>query len=28
MDDGTILRADVFLSEKDGKYPVIIALGP
>jgi hypothetical protein len=28
MDDGTVLRADVFLPEKDGKYPVIIALGP
>ncbi len=28
MDDGTILRADVFLPEEDGKYPVIITLGP
>ena len=28
MDDGKILRADVFLPEKDGKYPVIITLGP
>jgi uncharacterized protein len=28
MDDGTILRADVFLPEKDGEYPVLIALGP
>jgi hypothetical protein len=28
MDDSIILRADVFLPEKEGKYPVIIALGP
>ena len=28
MDDGIILRADVFLPERDGEYPVIIALGP
>ena len=28
MDDGIILRADVFLPEKEGKYPVIITLGP
>jgi putative CocE/NonD family hydrolase len=28
MDDGTVLRADVFLPEKEGKYPVIITLGP
>jgi len=28
MYDGTVLRADVFLPEKDGKYPVIITLGP
>ena len=27
-DDGTVLRADVFLPEKQGKYPVIITLGP
>ena len=28
MDDGIVLRADVFLPEKEGKYPVVIALGP
>ena len=28
MDDGITLRADVFLPEKEGEYPVIIALGP
>lgn len=28
MDDGTVLRADVFLPEKEGKHPVIITLGP
>jgi uncharacterized protein len=28
MDDGIVLRADVFLPEEDGKYPVVIALGP
>ena len=28
MDDGTNLRADVFLPEEDGKYPAIITLGP
>ena len=28
MDDEVILRADVFLPEQEGKYPVIITLGP
>ena len=28
MDDGVVLRADVFLPEKDGRYPAIIASGP
>src|ERR1700722_7517440 len=28
MDDGTVLLADVFLPEKEAKYPVIITLGP
>ena len=28
MDDSIVLRADVFLPEQEGKYPVIIALGP
>src|SRR5579863_9616836 len=28
MDDGVTLRADVFLPEAEGKYPVIITLGP
>jgi predicted acyl esterase len=28
MDDGVVLRADVFLPEKEGKYPAVIALGP
>jgi len=28
MNDGTVLRADVFLPEKEGEYPVIITLGP
>ncbi|MFM0741363.1 CocE/NonD family hydrolase [Paraburkholderia xenovorans] len=28
MDDGIILRADVFLPEKEGKYPVIMTFGP
>jgi uncharacterized protein len=28
MDDGVILRADVFLPEREGEYPVIITLGP
>ncbi len=28
MDDGVVLRADIFLPEADGKYPVIIASGP
>jgi len=27
MEDGTVLRADVFLPEKEGTYPVIITLG-
>jgi len=28
MDDGLILRADVFRPEKPGKYPVILSYGP
>jgi hypothetical protein len=28
MDGGTVLRADVFLPEKEGTYQVIITLGP
>ncbi len=28
MNDGVILRADIFLPEKDGRYPAIIASGP
>jgi predicted acyl esterase len=28
MADGTVLRADVFLPEAEGQYPVIITLGP
>ena len=28
MDDGLALRADVFLPEADGRYPVIITAGP
>ena len=28
MDDGIILRADVFRPEKPGKYPVILSYGP
>lgn len=28
MDDGIVLRADVFAPEEDGKYPVIITYGP
>jgi predicted acyl esterase len=28
MDDGVVLRADVFRPAKDGKYPVIITYGP
>ena len=28
MDDGLVLRADVFLPVKDGKYPVILTYGP
>jgi uncharacterized protein len=28
MDDSTALRADVFLPDKQGKYPVIVTLGP
>src|SRR5512140_3226503 len=28
MDDGIILRADVFSPVEDGKYPVILSYGP
>jgi hypothetical protein len=28
MDDGLVLRADIFLPEKDGSYPAIITYGP
>src|SRR4051812_38377821 len=28
MDDGVVLRADVFRPDDDGKYPVIISYGP
>jgi predicted acyl esterase len=28
MDDGLVLRADVFRPAKDGKYPVILSYGP
>src|SRR5689334_7775206 len=28
MDDGVVLRADVFRPVKDGKYPVILSYGP
>ncbi|MCX5544139.1 CocE/NonD family hydrolase [Paraburkholderia sp. CNPSo 3076] len=28
MDDGTVLRADVFLPQEDGHYPAIITYGP
>ena len=28
MDDGLTLRADVFLPEDDGRYPVILSYGP
>jgi predicted acyl esterase len=28
MDDGVVLRADVFRPEKDGKYPAIVSYGP
>ncbi len=28
MDDGLVLRADVFLPERDGRYPVIMTMGP
>ena len=28
MDDGLVLRADVFRPVKDGKYPVILSYGP
>ena len=28
MDDGVVLRADVFLPENEGKYPVILSHGP
>src|SRR5438128_9414194 len=28
MDDGVVLRADVFLPEGTGRYPVILSYGP
>src|SRR5258705_550693 len=28
MDDGVVLRADVFLPEEEGRYPVILTYGP
>ena len=28
MDDGTVLRADVFRPSRDGRYPVILSYGP
>jgi putative CocE/NonD family hydrolase len=28
MDDGVVLRADIFKPEREGKYPVIISYGP
>jgi predicted acyl esterase len=28
MDDGVVLRADVFRPEKEGRYPVILSYGP
>ena len=28
MDDGLVLRADVFRPVKDGQYPVILSYGP
>src|SRR5581483_8609303 len=28
MDDGVVLRADVFRPVKEGKYPVILSYGP
>ena len=28
MDDGLVLRADVFRPAKEGKYPVILSHGP
>ena len=28
MDDGVVLRADLFLPEKEGRYPAIVASGP
>ena len=28
MDDGLVLRADVFRPVKDGKFPVILSYGP
>lgn len=28
MDDGLVLRADIFRPEKDGRYPVILSYGP
>src|SRR6185503_8259061 len=28
MDDGLVLRADIFRPVKDGKYPVILTYGP
>ena len=28
MDDGVVLRADVFRPAADGRYPVLVAAGP
>ena len=28
MDDGVVMRADVYRPIKDGKYPVIMSYGP
>ncbi len=28
MDDGVVLRCDLFLPEKEGRYPAIVTLGP
>ena len=28
MDDGVVLRADIFMPEQEGRYPAIIAHGP
>ena len=28
MDDGVVLRADIFLPQAEGRYPAIVASGP